>query len=370
MTGNNVPLLTFPPGSLGSASLRSAGDAYNEDDDGQASSVKRWYHYLPLCLVIFCLLIPHPSLLHVLIHYHLLVLDSPLQFTIHLLTTYTLTFAAFSSLIVCVARDPGPVPDPKHESGDGEDMTLEDALMAPPPADDYLQPGRWCKICWAPKPERAHHCSACGRCVLKMDHHCPWVGAKCIGHRTYPSFVHLLASVTLLALYIASVNISGLWYAFSNPLSMGEVTPVHMLFLAFMGIVVTMIIGSFFGYHVYLILTNQTTIENISSFHILRHLPPLPPSKLSSPPYEHELSFDQRRLVRAAHRSVRMYDIGWRRNWAQVFAPAHNWRMWLARVLWGGACVGNGQKFPLNPRADEMLARLAEELVKLEQDRG
>jgi hypothetical protein len=50
----------------------------------------------------------------------------------------------------------------------------------------------------APKPERAHHCSLCGRCVLKMgmyahvfvsflvfkssclDHHCPWLGSKCI----------------------------------------------------------------------------------------------------------------------------------------------------------------------------------------------
>lgn len=31
---------------------------------------------------------------------------------------------------------------------------------------------RWCGKCNAPKPPRAHHCSACGVCVLKMDHHC------------------------------------------------------------------------------------------------------------------------------------------------------------------------------------------------------
>lgn len=43
-------------------------------------------------------------------------------------------------------------------------------------------------------------------------------------------------------------------------------------------------------------------------------------------------------------------------------------------VLWSRAnemrvlSTGNGQHFPRNPRADEMLARLAQELVKLEQD--
>lgn len=30
-----------------------------------------------------------------------------------------------------------------------------------------------CKRCNISKPPRAHHCSICKRCVLKMDHHCP-----------------------------------------------------------------------------------------------------------------------------------------------------------------------------------------------------
>ena len=31
-----------------------------------------------------------------------------------------------------------------------------------------------CKKCNVIKPLRTHHCSICGFCVLKMDHHCPW----------------------------------------------------------------------------------------------------------------------------------------------------------------------------------------------------
>lgn len=47
------------------------------------------------------------------------------------------------------------------------------------------QPGphgmRWCAKCAALKPPRAHHCSMCGICVLRMDHHCP-VSARVRAH--------------------------------------------------------------------------------------------------------------------------------------------------------------------------------------------
>lgn len=33
---------------------------------------------------------------------------------------------------------------------------------------------RFCEKCQIIKPDRGHHCSVCGMCVLKMDHHCPW----------------------------------------------------------------------------------------------------------------------------------------------------------------------------------------------------
>eukprot|EP00729_Bicosta_minor_P015138 gene15138-31584_t len=41
-----------------------------------------------------------------------------------------------------------------------------------------------CKKCETVKPLRAHHCSVCKGCVLKMDHHCPWLN-NCVGHENH-----------------------------------------------------------------------------------------------------------------------------------------------------------------------------------------
>lgn len=109
-------------------------------------------------VVVLLMLAPHPSLIIVLVNYHLRVLHAPGRFFLHLGVTYTLTFLAFSSLIVVVARDPGPVNGPKPQDelvADGEDMNVMQALLATND-DDIHSPGKWCRKCWAPKPERAH----------------------------------------------------------------------------------------------------------------------------------------------------------------------------------------------------------------------
>ena len=105
------------------------------------------------------LLAPHPSILYVLINYHLRILESPSRFILHLCCIYTLTFLAFSSLIVILARDPGPVNASKREGSaqaDGEeDVNVLQALLSSN-EEDMHTPGKWCRKCWAPKPERAH----------------------------------------------------------------------------------------------------------------------------------------------------------------------------------------------------------------------
>lgn len=161
------------------------------------------------------------------------------------------------------------------------------------------------------------------------------------------------------------------------------------------------------GAHLFL-RTNQTTLEHLSPFLLLRQMPPLPQHasdrfRLSDPPLEHELSFSQRRLVRDAHGYIRLYDVGWRKNWAQVLGWDRPWG-WVYRIAIGGggyvrSCrhffifssssdtlrvvinddpklidfvlrshrMGDGTSFPRNPKADELLARLASELVDVDK---
>jgi len=153
-------------------------------EDAEDSPPERWFNYFPACgtsffehskhqllttspVMLLILFAPHPSWLIILVHHHLLTLKSYPWFATHLLVSYTLMFLACTSLIVCLARDPGPVLSSEDTQTDTEETSLAEALMAPV-ADDFNSPERWCKKCWAAKPERTHHCSICRRCVLKM----------------------------------------------------------------------------------------------------------------------------------------------------------------------------------------------------------
>lgn len=123
-------------------------------------------------MIVAFALAPHPSILRILVNYHLQVLESPFSFGVHLLALYSLTFGIFASLIVCISRDPGAVSNSENGRDDlrdaNGDLDLTEAFMAPEADSDYPLPGTFCFKCQAARPERAHHCSTCGRCILKM----------------------------------------------------------------------------------------------------------------------------------------------------------------------------------------------------------
>ena len=60
---------------------------------------------------------------------------------------------------------------------------------------------RWCNKCDCEKPDRAHHCSVCGVCILRMDHHCPWLASTCVGLRNHKAFFLFLCYTALLCAY-------------------------------------------------------------------------------------------------------------------------------------------------------------------------
>jgi hypothetical protein len=162
---------------------------------------------------ILLILAPQPSWLCVLVDFHLQTLRRPGLFITHLLISYTLLFMILSSLIVCVVRDPGNPSATSHidgAKGDPDEMGLREALLADD--SDESSPHKWCRKCWvsifltnsmfqvfdfdcpsqqAPKPERAHHCSICRRCVLKMGSQaCQFSGSS--------RFTDFLQTITVL----------------------------------------------------------------------------------------------------------------------------------------------------------------------------
>ncbi|KNC81058.1 hypothetical protein SARC_06600 [Sphaeroforma arctica JP610] len=56
--------------------------------------------------------------------------------------------------------------------------------------------GRFCHTCLLKKPLRSKHCSMCGKCVAKFDHHCPFVG-NCIGSQNHVYFMHYLLFLSI-----------------------------------------------------------------------------------------------------------------------------------------------------------------------------
>ncbi|KAF5842027.1 DHHC palmitoyltransferase-domain-containing protein [Dunaliella salina] len=90
-----------------------------------------------------------------------------------------------------VLTDPGRVPPDWHPFLDEQHARLELDRMS---YSDYYfdrrdpRRPRYCKRCQAWKPERAHHCSVLGRCVLRMDHYCIWL-VNCVGLMNYKFFL-------------------------------------------------------------------------------------------------------------------------------------------------------------------------------------
>jgi len=117
---------------------------------------------------------------------------------------------------------------------------------------------RYCEKCLHVKPDRAHHCSVCGTCVLKMDHHCPWVN-NCVSFTNYKFFILFLGYAFLYCLFIVLTSLRYFIMFWTGEIE--GVGKFHILFLFFVAGMFATSLFSLFCYHIYLVLKNRTTLE-------------------------------------------------------------------------------------------------------------
>nr|AQX44207.1 hypothetical protein [Phalaenopsis equestris] len=124
-----------------------------------------------------------------------------------------------------------------------------------------IQKIRYCRKCNQLKPPRCHHCSACGRCILKMDHHCVWV-VNCVGAFNYKFFLLFLFYTFLETSFVTIILLSNFITFFNegeipaSPESLATTFLTFVLNLAFALSVLGLLVM-----HLSLVAANITTIE-------------------------------------------------------------------------------------------------------------
>mmetsp|Transcript_14050 Transcript_14050/g.19544 ORF Transcript_14050/g.19544 Transcript_14050/m.19544 type:complete len:332 (+) Transcript_14050:20-1015(+) len=220
------------------------------------------------------------------------------------------------SFIRTVFSDPGKVPQQFSDIDNARELVYEIKWNG--------REVRKCTVCNIVKPDRTHHCRTCGRCSLKMDHHCPWV-SNCVGWGNYKYFVLFLTYTVIICMV---VSLSMLDWVIENAFYEKAGGPRNILqFLLF-------IIATVFGLgllmftltHYRMIFVNLTTLESLNKRRFRR-------KRNSSAAHLDETSIEK------TFRNP--YDIGSKRNFEQVFGT--NKLLWFFPLF---TSTGDGFHFP------------------------
>eukprot|EP01012_Entosiphon_sulcatum_P028817 TRINITY_DN3497_c0_g1_i1.p1 TRINITY_DN3497_c0_g1~~TRINITY_DN3497_c0_g1_i1.p1 ORF type:complete len:259 (+),score=62.45 TRINITY_DN3497_c0_g1_i1:168-944(+) len=221
-----------------------------------------------------------------------------------------------------VFTDPGEVP---------EDWKVEDPHLAKQVLRDRsneLKANgelRYCRRCGCYKPDRTHHDSSSDRCVLKMDHRCPWINNS-VGFANHKFFLLFVFYVDLCAFLLLATSggsfLEVLTYMVTPkvgapPNLMQIIRSVNFLMSTITCGLFCASLSVFLLFHLRLVANNTTTIELLEkSDKLTRH-------------------------------GKSIYDLGFAENFVGVFGD--KWWLWLLPVY---TTPGDGVYYPTQPDLD------------------
>ena len=124
-----------------------------------------------------------------------------------------------------------------------------------------------CSTCNIVRPFRSSHCKDCDNCILRLDHHCPWIGG-CIGKRNYIFFYFYLLFLNLNSFFILVISSLSIYDKFNisksfldNKIILLNCLPSFFT-IFYLLIIIFFTIGLFY-HHTKFIFCNITTREEI-----------------------------------------------------------------------------------------------------------
>lgn len=164
------------------------------------------------------------------------------------------------SFIKCSLVDPGYVDNTWAVNAEENNIPIEKRKVRCYTPNKYTV----CEKCdYLIRPERAHHCKSCKKCVLKMDHHCPWVGT-CVGEKNLKYFFLFIFYAFLISGYIVLSILPKIIKIFleSKEAKLFTIEDATVLIIACTGI--ALVLGLLFMtiQYIYFISKNITIIES------------------------------------------------------------------------------------------------------------
>lgn len=236
---------------------------------------------------------------------------------------------------------------------------------------------RFCKKCQFRKPDRTHHCSSCRTCVLKMDHHCPWL-VNCLGLRNYKAFLLFLIYTSLFCIVCFFVSVHLVFdQVFSSGAGGGgaarsadDLTPVNWVLLAVVAGIVGLVLSGFTFWHLMLTGRNMTTIESLEKVRYTAPSSAPPPGArlVGRPSFPHETArYGNYLLDESTRKLPHAFDLGRARNFAHVFGGRDKMHLWLLPVFSGD---GDGWHWETSRRWLDAAAAVRQERDKFLRDQA